>query len=128
MRKINDINLVILFGSRAVGTASEKSDYDIGILLKNPGLIYDRTARTELYDAIYDLLSVRVGAPVNIDIVFLHQAPLDLQSHVMKHGQLLYEYQQGTFANYREQVMENVSDFAPHRSLFEHSIIARINV
>jgi predicted nucleotidyltransferase len=43
---------VILFGSQAMGTAHEDSDYDVLIVLNKP---YDWQFRDQVIDAIYDL-------------------------------------------------------------------------
>lgn len=48
----NSIKDVILFGSRAAGTARADSDYDILIVL---GQNYDRRFRERVTDIVYDL-------------------------------------------------------------------------
>ncbi len=48
----NDIKDVILFGSRATGTAHRDSDYDILIVLRRD---YDRQFRDSVTDIVYDL-------------------------------------------------------------------------
>jgi len=48
----NDIKDVILFGSRAVGTAHKDSDYDILIVLTRD---YDRQFRDSVTDIVYDM-------------------------------------------------------------------------
>lgn len=83
-RQLKDLGIqaIILFGSRAQNTASSASDYDIGALGRN---------NKQIYDFLYDLLSRKINQLVNIDIVFLTDAPMELQAHVAKYGQLLYE-------------------------------------
>ncbi len=46
------IEQMILFGSRAHGTAREYSDYDILLILKKS---YDRAFEDEIYDTCYDI-------------------------------------------------------------------------
>ncbi len=45
-----NINSVILFGSRSTGLANENSDYDIVVILKND---YDRTYEKQLIKTVY---------------------------------------------------------------------------
>lgn len=125
LRELGVVALV-LFGSRAQGTARASSDFDFGILLDNPSVLFDPTRKGVLYDALYDLLAPLTGQIVDIDIVFLHGAPFDLQSHVMRHGISLYQATPEVFANYRASVMEQCADFAPYRTLFHHAILQKI--
>jgi len=47
-----DIDRVILFGSRTGRSASESSDYDVLVILKKP---YDWKMKNQVYDATYDV-------------------------------------------------------------------------
>ncbi len=47
-----DIDRVILFGSRASSSAPESSDYDVLVILKNP---YDWRKKNRVYDATYEV-------------------------------------------------------------------------
>jgi len=115
------ISAAVLFGSRAIGTAREGSDYDIGVLLSG-----STQRRTEIYNALYDMLSSKIQSLVNIDIVFLESAPGELRAHVMKHGKPIFEANANVFANFRERVMTEYADFAPLREIFHQGILARI--
>lgn len=115
---------VILFGSQAYGLASEKSDYDIGILRST--VERDVLQEKALYEALYDLLSHKIGKLVNIDIVFLDQAPMELCHHVAKYGSAIYEERPQTFARFKEMVMDRYADFSPYRRMFQEQILRRI--
>lgn len=121
---------VCLFGSQALGTAGPISDFDIGVLVEDTRLLFDRQKRKKLYDALYDILSSEVAKEVkhlcDIDIVFLQDVDLQLQYHVAKQGKLLFAKDQRVFADFRERVMEEYADFAPLRSLFTQAILKRI--
>ena len=69
----NNIKDVILFGSQAKGTASEKSDYDILIILNDT---YDWKYRDQMTDVIYDM-------ELKYDILFDKHL---LTLHEIKHG------------------------------------------
>lgn len=113
---------VFLFGSRAQGLAGSKSDYDIAVLTSSGA------KRSEVYDLIYDLVSDRLNQLVNIDIVFLSEAPLELKNHVAKYGQALYQDTPQTFLRFKEIIMEEYCDFAPLRFEFQRATLARIAV
>lgn len=115
------ISAAVLFGSRACGTAREGSDYDIGVLLS--GSIQKKA---EMYDALYDILSSKIQSLVNIDIVFLENAPGELRAHVMKYGKPIFQASPNVFADFRERVMSEYADFAPLREIFHQGILARI--
>jgi predicted nucleotidyltransferase len=48
----NDVKDVILFGSRAAGTARKDSDYDVLVVLHHD---YDRKFKDNLTDIVYDI-------------------------------------------------------------------------
>ncbi|MCI0542157.1 nucleotidyltransferase domain-containing protein [bacterium] len=120
------ITVVVLFGSRAQGLEREKSDIDIGVLIKSAKTLSSAEKRKEVYDAMYEMLSAHANQLVNIDIVFLDNAPGELQAHVMKHGKPLFEANEGVFADFREKVMLTYSDFEYLRNVFHRGILARI--
>lgn len=114
---------LILFGSRARNLAGNASDYDIGIL-RVPGSV-TRDDKI-MYEAIYEVVAGKIQGLVNIDIVFLDAAPLELQMHATRFGKLLFEAQRGVFAKNKEIVMGTYADFAPIRQMFQAQILGRI--
>lgn len=120
------VSAVVLFGSRALGTAREKSDYDIGILQNDPKILRSPEKRSAAYDVLYNLLSSKIQSLVNIDIVFLDTAPGELRAHVMKYGKPIFEISPNIFADFRERIMTEYADFAPLREIFHQGILARI--
>jgi predicted nucleotidyltransferase len=120
------VSAVILFGSHAQGKPGPMSDYDIGVLCENPGILQDYKVRRVIYDILYSMFSVKINKLVDIDIVFLTKAPMELQSHAARYGKILYENQRGAFAYFRERVMEKYADFAPIRAIFHEAVLDRI--
>ena len=55
----------MLFGSRAYGTPTDESDWDILILMPQP---VNKTIRKKIHDAIFPI-SVQIGAFINTLIV-----------------------------------------------------------
>lgn len=118
---------LILFGSRAQGLARPKSDYDIGVLLADKRILYNHERRTEVYDALYDITSEKIRQLLNIDIVFLEDAPAELQAHTAKYGIPIFEADPRAFPRFKEYVMLMYADFAPYREMFHRAILSRIS-
>ncbi len=118
------VSTLYLFGSRAQGIARATSDYDVGLLLKDPSILQHGTEA--LYLAVYDLLQDLVTEPVNMDIVFLDQAPLQLRYHVIRDGQVLYDGDLLRRARFEQRTLEEHADFEPYRRMFEEATLARI--
>lgn len=119
LKKIG-VETVILFGSRAQGLAHPRSDYDLAVLA------LPDSDRESVYDSVYEVASSKIKQLVDVDIVLMRDAPLELQSHVAKYGQVLFEVRPQTFLNFRQKVMEAYSDFAPLRSEFQQATLDRI--
>lgn len=111
------ISMLVLFGSQAQNISSPASDYDI--------LVFGPDTKKS-YDLVYDLLSGKIQKLVDIDIVFASVAPGELLNHASTYGQVLYAKSPVDFANFRQKVMLDYSDFAPYRYLFQQATLARI--
>ena len=116
---------VYLFGSRAQGVAKRDSDYDFGILLKDPSIL--RHGSMELYQKIYDLLQDRVQQRVDLDIVFLDTAPNQLRYQVFRYGEVLYDGSALLRGKFIERTLEEHADFESYRRLFEESALSQIS-
>lgn len=117
------LEALVLFGSQARGTSRSGSDYDFAVLPSHP---LSEEEQKKVYDALYDLLSGKIQQLVNIDIVFLPAASMELQTSVAAFGIPLYERAPYAFAGFRERVMDTEADFAPLRRIFHSAILARI--
>lgn len=117
---------VYLFGSQAEGAAKIYSDFDFGILLKNPKVLADFKKRKKIYDELYDIFSGKIKRLVNIDIVFLQDVYLQLQYHAISRGKIIYEADPKFSADYKEKVIEKYADFAPIRKEFQRAVLQRI--
>lgn len=121
------VDALILFGSRARDYAGNaRSDFDIGIIVSDKAILYDYRRRSEIYMNVYDVVSSHINQIVNIDIVFLEDAPGELQSHVLKYGQPIYESSKNIFADFKERIFGLYADFAPLREIFQEGVLARI--
>lgn len=118
------VAVIYLFGSRAQGLEGPMSDYDFGILLRDP--LPPGPKRRQLYLALHEILEDIINQPTNIDIVFLHDAPMHLRLHVIRHGVILFETDARLRGRFHEHTMMTAADFAFHRERFEAAILARI--
>lgn len=126
-RKLEELGIatLYLFGSRAQGLSSERSDYDFGVLLQDPSVLRDGSQ--EMYQRIYDLLQDLVPRKVDMDIVFLDRAPLQLKYHVIRHGKVLLDNHPTRRGRFEETTLEEHADFEPYRQMFEQATLARIS-
>jgi predicted nucleotidyltransferase len=126
LERIGVVSL-ILFGSRATGHSTQTSDYDIGVLLE-PEKKFTSEEKTDIYNQLYPLLEQQIKSLLNIDIVFLYDAPLELQAHVTKYGIPVYEKSQKYFQDFKMYTMLKHADFLPHKREFEKNIFKSLTV
>lgn len=120
------IGALVLFGSRAQGTYRDTSDYDFGVIVEDKSILFKLEKRKQLYEDLYDILSSHIKKLVNIDIVFLEDAPGELQAHVMRHGKAVYESNPNIFADFNAYAMISYADFAPFREIFQKGVLSNI--
>ena len=120
------VSALVLFGSQAQGLAGPMSDFDFGVLLADNKDFFSIQRRNYIYDTLYDMLSAKIEKLANIDIVFLEQAPMELQSHTANCGIVVYEAYPNVFARFKEKVITLYADFEPLRNIFHSAILARI--
>lgn len=128
------VEIVYLFGSRAQKTVGLLSDFDFGIVFKEPEKYRDNTL--DIYSELYDIF-VKV-LPKNylkkrftmreheVDIVFLQFAPFSLQFSVIKNGGVLYEHSKENRFRYEEEVMKKVADLRYFYDIRYKAILERI--
>jgi len=99
-----------LFGSAAKGGATEKSDIDIGLLLKKDfNLVSNFDYKLRLMGELKDL------AGKAVDIVFIDRTDPILQHHIRKHGKIIFERDKRKRIVYEIKARKDYFDF-----LFRH--------
>lgn len=99
-----------LFGSTAKGEATDKSDIDIGVLLKgNFNFAANFDYKLRLMGKLKDLTSKTV------DIVFIDRTDPILQHHIRKHGKVIFEKDKLKRIAYEIKARKDYFDF-----LFRH--------
>jgi predicted nucleotidyltransferase len=109
LRADRRIAAAYLFGSRATGEATERSDIDVAVLVfpeeaKSFGLWEELGLEAEL--------SLRLGTD-RVDVVVLNRCPLPLAYNIVAKGQVIYEADAITNMDFVEHTLDLYFDFAP---------------
>ncbi len=118
------VGIVYFFGSRADGSALEKSDYDLGVVFVDK--VSAEIGGSGLYLRIYDVLSEVIPDALrgpNLDISFLQRANPILQMKAIQSGNILFEINSIFRADYEEEVIRYYNDYLPLKKEFEESTI-----
>lgn len=104
-----NISMAILFGSQIRGTASKKSDIDLGIWLENGEFLGDvleaaRIKRRLQRDLITYLETDKV------DLIILNRSVPLLKFQVAREGRPVYEKQPGLFASFCSRALREHND------------------
>ncbi len=112
LQELSDLILfAYLFGSKAMGTDSDRSDIDIAVYIdpKNENRFFD--IKTDLYLAISRKLKTNA-----IDIVILNQCRnIMLLDQIIAFGKLLYQTDQDARLQYEQKIFHNAFDFKTQR-------------
>lgn len=98
-----EVELAVTFGSVARGEASQKSDVDIGVQLKNKSL--------EVLRRLEVLLGRAAGR--DVDVVSLDESPPLLRFEIARDGKLLLERKPHAWTDFRARAMVDWWDWAP---------------
>jgi len=101
-----DLQLAYLFGSRLEENLGPLSDYDIAVVFDRVPLIHHRIAH------ITHSLAKKLDTTY-LDVVDLHDAPIELQFSVISKGALIYERDVPCRVEYEARVMGLYFDFLP---------------
>ena len=108
----DDINLIVIFGSRARGDHSEQSDLDIAISTS----LQDKEQRFNLRLQVISLLE---GPKQPIDVVILEDSNWTLRHRIARDGVVIFQNDEDTWANFVEQVLI----YYPDHRIFEQQFL-----
>lgn len=114
--RIPDVDLVVLFGSRAGGTVHPSSDIDLAIRVVEATPARKREVELELLRA--------VASP--LDAVFLDEAPPQLRFEVARSGSIVFERSAGLWVRERVRAMVDWWDWAPIARRLHASAVSRL--
>lgn len=113
------VEVVLLFGSRARGSEGERSDTDLAVLLE-PGEDY-----WEFRLRALEWLDERLGADA-ADLVVLNEAGPVLRYEAGRDGVVLFEREPGLGCGVRAQYLSDYFDIAPFLERGTRALIERI--
>ncbi|HUG85455.1 MAG TPA: nucleotidyltransferase domain-containing protein [Euzebya sp.] len=111
------VQVAWLFGSRAEGTARAGSDVDMGVLLPEGA---SWLAGEEVASALRSIL------PVDVDVVDLRTASLELQAKVVQTGRLLHSTDEVRRVRFVTDTRSRWFDFAPFQRRLAEAYLARV--
>jgi predicted nucleotidyltransferase len=111
----SDVDLVVLFGSRAKGSAAPKSDWDLAVLLQPNG-----PDPLGLYGLDPQLARALDCSSDAVDLVDLETASYLLQRVVAEEGKLLFERRPGLFASFCSRAIRQWADWQRRQVKLSH--------
>lgn len=119
------VSVLYLFGSRARGVASERSDYDIGVVYADP---HKASLESGAYGALYTILSDvfpdMPGDGPKLDIAILQRTNAALQTAAVRYGIVLFESDPRMRADYEESVVKRYDDYRFLQNAYEEANFA----
>ena len=100
----DDIDLIVIFGSQARGTATEMSDLDIAIVAS--GL-----DRNERFDLRLRAISQFEGPRQDVDVVLMQDINWSLKYRIARDGKVLYDRTGNEWAYFVESVLKYYPDY-----------------
>ena len=118
------VEVVYLFGSRTLGAAHDASDYDVGVVFRDPKTIAGN--QLETYQALYAILSEYLpDLPdgQHPDLSFLQFANAALEMSAID-GIVLFETDPKSRLAYEEGVIKRYDDYRHLRNVYEEATFA----
>jgi len=116
LKDIPEVLLAYLFGSQINGNIGPLSDFDFAILS-------DRNANeAQLRSSLGSALAQKLESN-RIDLVILHNAPIELAFAIISKGRLLYERDVRTRVDYEARIMGLYFDYVPFLKTLRQDII-----
>lgn len=115
------VGVIYLFGSRSIGVALDKSDFDIGIVFVDAKL---PDISSSVHFLVYDILSDEFPDMLNgpcLDMSFLQKASPALEMAAIQYGKVLFEHSPSFRTNYEESVTHRYDDYLPLKSEYEQA-------
>lgn len=100
----DDINLIVIFGSRARGDHTEHSDLDVAVITS----IQNEKQRFELRLQIISRLE---GPGLSVDVVLLEDSNWALRYRIAKDGVVIFQKDNDSWSNFIEEVLIYYPDY-----------------
>ena len=116
------IKLLVLFGSRAKGSATPQSDWDFAILCDEDlrrEYENDGFSQFRLWTILEQVFNIRDD---KVDVVDLNHCSPAIAYHVSREGKTLYEKEAGTFQHFQRKAWKLYADTQKFRQMRRRSI------
>ena len=110
-----------LFGSRAKGRETDKSDVDIAVFFARA---ISKERYRDVLGSLREELSHALGAYDKVDLIALNDAPPLLEREVVYEGKLLYSLDKGAQSHHLAQAVSRWLDFEWHHNRFVRKVYA----
>jgi len=104
-----DIKFSILFGSRARGTASEQSDWDVAVFFKDNSDTWENLGKKE--EIRHQIAKTLTIDDQDIDLVDLNRSGLGINATVVDEGVILSEQDSLALAYYYQGIWSKLESF-----------------
>lgn len=125
-KAIPNLNLLILFGSRARGNHNTDSDWDFAI-------IYDPKYPKINYQDAWEWLKIKQSLETifnipedKIDVVNLDQCSPWLAHSIAQDGQVLYEKTSGEFEQFRQKALKSQAELKTYQQTVREKVRASL--
>ncbi|MDB9391402.1 type VII toxin-antitoxin system MntA family adenylyltransferase antitoxin [Microcystis aeruginosa] len=102
--QLPNLQMLILFGSRARGEHKPDSDWDFAVLYEEGSNRKDISSQFKIYSLLEQALEIPED---KIDVIDLKECSPILAHYVARDGQLLYERETGLFEGFKEKFLMN---------------------
>jgi len=102
--QLPNLQMLILFGSRARGEHKPDSDWDFAVLYEEGSNRKDISSQFKIYSLLEQALEIPED---KIDVIDLKGCSPILAHYVARDGQLLYERETGLFEGFKEKFLMN---------------------
>ena len=118
------VEIVYFFGSRALVVAQDASDYDVGVVFRDPKTIADHQLETYqmLYAIVSEYLPDRLGG-THPDLSLLQFANAALEMNAID-GIVLFEADMKFRLEYEEAVIKRYDEYRYLRNVYEEATFA----
>ncbi len=122
IKKISEINALILFGSIAKGSRKPLSDIDLALLFKK-GVEKEKYSSIELL--VFDIIS-SILKTEEFDLAILNNAPPKIAYNILKDGKILFVKDKMSFIGFKENIIKYYLDFKYYEDEFNKIFLEKL--
>ncbi len=121
--EIENLKMVMLYGSRARGNYSDDSDLDLAFLFADEALRRENSLklRIRLAGKIEKLLQIET------DVVILNESPPLLKYQIIKYGRVIYTASDFSYSSYYAKTIKEYFDYKHLRKIHDEQLFNRLS-